>query len=1324
MGKALVGLDISPEERVFGYTDSSPARYARNASLISGTYPLYQFYLQHTSSYQAQAKTGTVRELIQLLEAYLIRASLRNTQTRSGTYEDVTYAAKTYWEANPDGFDWPESTPVGGAWGLLGSLAYYYFHYGVVSYPGTPMGYVAGALDLYYDYIEVDGSTPKARWEAIKTKIGWQKLPYKKVEALLEARLRSGDKDLQRVWLHSEHWQSLERKLVLGTLSPTLLTYLLANTGEIQQELDVENLSFNWPLEGRLALGPGGVPEALYALGLEGMLAYSLKLYEIEQAQEGLSFQELLTAEARKENRKQLAEALVTAYDAWDYLGELYTEGSQLRYHLYSLLALLIKADHSLAADLDSRVDGRDIDLEDMILQSNYETPAVSDATLSSFAQVSASEVAPDQLDVVTPAGLPATVETGSLQFLNFTARPGVAVGLKANTLYADVQVYSRNAVAGKDGKGSIAFVAFNLSPSPARVFIEVFILELPSRTYRVSTTVMGTTVDINKVLQSLPEITLTELPFERIVSRETQVFQEQHRVEETLLEHSKPAGGGQSGGNNPNSNMMGMLSKGMALFSQLLGKNGPTDFQPDKEGWQAAEKRKYATAACVQDVCEKQSTRLKEVEKETKDQAEKVAVGTMPQEITKVETQVNPDAGQQIVATTAAAAVNMAGGQTIQTSNEIWQVNAQHTRVASGARTDILSPSTNLTGQQLIIQCRHVHGQHDYYQQTVQYNWQRVTKQRFVLSENNLDYNNMWYKATSANAHYVAGHHLQYGDELIQIVGQTKGEDTKDAEKGEEDLEQIEVEEGANVPEAAEATAASTTTAVTNTASTVSSATSQMTSNLNTVQQAIGKVVQGNGFMNQIMTVLQNGGALGTITGALGSVFGGSGALGSALNTASSAITQVNSALNSVTTALQQIEALKSTLAGLQANAAVQQAIIDDPTSTPQQVIDATAELAVITAQIASVTTSAEQTLTSAVNTAASQINSQTSSLNSVVGTASSAIQTLASLFGAGGSFSGAGGVSQLLTKAAPFLSVIAGGGISSLSSLTSGLSALTGPLTGQIGSLTGALTSALGAFGIPGAAGITATVQNAVGAFTDGLGGLAGLGAGLPGVGADLVALGMANMPKLHKENSQTQKYGHYLNQTYKEIAFEVKQGGYALKVKKDMTFSTNTGTFAAKAFRINLAATRDIDLSSRAKATIRGKITTVAATKVLYLDAPKIIFSTKPIIGGVPGAGSAVSMLSQIQAAVDQMKQLMDYVQQAMSALGLGDNGVAQEMTSPKPVQTSSAPPPSGQRQVLDKANPGPGGNPPGTQAPGPPETNPMKDMAQIFSGEQTA
>lgn len=185
------------------------------------------------------------------------------------------------------------------------------------------------------------------------------------------------------------------------------------------------------------------------------------------------------------------------------------------------------------------------------------------------------------------------------------------------------------------------------------------------------------------------------------------------------------------------------------------------------------------------------------------------------------------------------------------------------------------------------------------------------------------------------------------------------------------------------------------------------------------------------------------------------------------------------------------------------------------------------------------------------------------------------------------------------------------------------------------------------------------------------------------------------------------------------YAEVAFAVRKGGFNVQAHKHITFNSRLGYFQARALRASILGRTTLDLMSEGKTVVKGRVVIIKADKAIYLDAPKVIASTRVREGGAPGISSALSVLQKADEMLQKIQKYLDYINTALAAFGLGDDrGGAPHMQSPPPLPTTQAPASLTQRAQLGGEAPA-GGNLP-VQPPEAIPTNPIAPQnAALFT-----
>ena len=368
MAVALVGFDVDQLERLCGMRDVSEAakRAERNRALFQGANRLYLGFLDALQRVRFKVARMEVQmsDLVRLWEALLLPLVWRNSQTRTADYQDLLPACRLYWEAHPQGFPWPPTTPAcPGVWAPLGSLAYFYFHYGIVHCPQQPLAYADWALYYYWKFL-VDAygeptlgyhEKPKRRWTRVLELLGWRSQAYKQVEAVLLDWLQRGTDTemqlaLQQAFLTPTHIEDLERKLLLGSAHPSLLTFLVTYQARVAGELSRRlrrqvQLSFQFPVQQRWRLGPGGVYQVLLAFLVEALVLVG---YRFASLPPDLAYGAFLGSPQWASARQEVSAYLRLAYDALTWLAGLYPDIDMFR---TEVLVMLLETMRSTQGD-------------------------------------------------------------------------------------------------------------------------------------------------------------------------------------------------------------------------------------------------------------------------------------------------------------------------------------------------------------------------------------------------------------------------------------------------------------------------------------------------------------------------------------------------------------------------------------------------------------------------------------------------------------------------------------------------------------------------------------------------------------------------------------------------------------------------------------------------------------------------------------------------------------------------------------------------------------------------------------------------------------
>jgi hypothetical protein len=181
---------------------------------------------------------------------------------------------------------------------------------------------------------------------------------------------------------------------------------------------------------------------------------------------------------------------------------------------------------------------------------------------------------------------------------------------------------------------------------------------------------------------------------------------------------------------------------------------------------------------------------------------------------------------------------------------------------------------------------------------------------------------------------------------------------------------------------------------------------------------------------------------------------------------------------------------------------------------------------------------------------------------------------------------------------------------------------------------------------------------------------------------------------MVPLHPENSQVGKYGNHIIDVYRDMTIGVKMGNYRVRALKDISLMTKLGRLRGHGLILSMHGRKQAEFGSEGQTILRGLDVRVDAEAdavvkggvvhikggVIYLDAGSIICSTRPVVGGMPALeaiSDAATLVEKAQEIMSTIQRYMDYLQTAMSALGLGSGGGAPHMSSPQPVPTVDAP-----------------------------------------------
>ena len=1434
MAVALVGFDVDNRERVYGIHDVGvdAQRRRRNRLLKEGTHRLYLLFLellQRAPQVESRA-TARLMDVARTWGTLLVPLVWWNSQTPSLDYQGLTRSSKLYWEGNLNGFGWPTEVPLQpGMWAPYGSLAYYYFHYGVTQTGANPLDYVEGALVLYWRYLseqfgEVELSyaqPPATRWQRIKQRLGWVSFDYAKVEQVLENWLVRGTNlqlqaEMRRALFSPAHYSNLERKLLLGSLDPNLLSFLIAHRGELNRDLQRlgvrESLRLDLPVAQRWKLGAGGVPQVLFAFLVESLVLVAKVFVNYGGVEYGSFLGELRFSA----QRRLVLDYLALGYDALLLLGDVYQNLEEIQSELVLMLIELFDEHTEVLAEGAYRLrEGVPLDVNWLLSQISVVDPTPDLGVLAPYPEAERSLVTPGLFDRIRLVSPPRTVQTDKLVLLKVEGRPGFAVAVSLVSNDYDVFVYSKRTLIQEDGYAYIPVLFWNTTTQPKQVNVSVRVVDAPAIAVTFSVLVGSLGTETQRALRHLPTYASAQerIPLSQVIQPYAKQLERAYRLEYDLLAKvnpvemdvlverdpvedefdiwitdpgwldQRPGEGwvedpahllppredefdiwitdpgwldrqpGEGWVTDPNwflnpqlpiaqplplppqdwappqrpgnrerprdgqkrragsgSDILGqILGNIMKAFGLLFAKTSPVS--ANERQLAKFEQNLHFSAAEATVKCGQQACEVQKVAQQTDSTTKQVAPQPIRQEIDTHQNEVVKDTGGAIAAATAASAYDVPTGRQVVQSHEVWQINTQHARIHTTANLEVNAPQALFTNQVLNLQVRHRVGIHDQAQDTAQYLWYRATKLRQSVAEQNIDFTNNWYKATSANAHYVAGHHYQYGDELLVQVGRVKqDEEEKDLEGAQDQAANATADTEVDAPPTAEGVSEAAQAAegvegaqqITNQAV---QATRWSTQQLTRAMQVLNTVAEqtGLGPLNQgIQAVF---GVAGAFTNALGMVANATGEFGQAFNTAMGILGQIEQGVRLVSGIQAQIAQGLGGGGGVGSGGGSGGGGGGDggggPEALDQQLQTALSELDAL------IESSAPELISNLTKVA-----QEAQRISTASGTSTAAIQKLITDI-TSGKYDSAVRVNEF----APYKAVLAGDGMAMLDMASKALAPLAQAIGGDVAGKavqiatsvasgiisavqgfnglgsTGNLASSFAGGAIPGvsqALSMVPGVGTAFQAAAQAFGNIPGLGA----VSAATDALGMSAMVPLHPENSQVGKYGNYIIDVYRDMTIGVKMGNYRVRALKDISLMTKLGRLRGHGLILSMHGRKQAEFGSEGQTILRGLDVRVDAEvdavvkgevvhikgEVIYLDSGSIICGTRPVVGDMPSLeaiSDAATLVEKAQQIMNTIQKYMEYLQMALSALGLGSGGGAPHMSSPQPVPTAGAP-----------------------------------------------
>lgn len=1306
---ANVGFQISPQDQLYGYGNgvSNERRLAINQSLQAGTLRLQKLFFEEVihlhqllaGSVQGSRTVSNLQREIRILLAYLC---LRNSQCQEAPYRKITAHAQFYWDSNLQGFEWPEVLPrVVGAWGPLGTLAFWYFFYGVTHSPVDLVDYCAQAVQLYWRYLSEKtelnnlnlNTSPRRRWRTLLNWIEWHDPPAKQVEELLNNWYASP----RRAWFEALRlgpgdWRNLHRRLLFGEVSPELAVFIEQHRERIAEELDT---AFHWSFSAqrRLKLGPGGLEQALLAFMCESLVQIEV---EVSHAHPATTYLELLGDPNWEELRIPLRGYFQLLYQAlvtldWQDLNPLRDWCRKWLVNLWFGRNYPELEEISLWGRLqvDQLIEPGD---ELIFLDWTKQFPKVKGTTVPG---------AGDTLEILEK---PLTVDNRSPHFVKVSGKKGWQVEVRAREQGPFI-LKSVPVVIGDDNTALVPFSLENVQGTRIRVELQVTVEGAPNlaKPFSVILPVLSETSEqeriaqLKQILRQRPEglESILDQMIDRLIEQQQQ---ENQQVVESMARDRQ----GANNGFDPS----GILGGIFKVFSEWGRTNPVSTHKRQKE--QQEQKIHFASAEQSENQQQITSEFLKENKEKVQPKVKSVAPAETRQVIEEYNQTAVQAAGQNVAASAVSRAQNEAAGRTLLQSNDIWHVSSQQARIQSTANFEVYSAQTLVTSQLATFQCNHRIGIHDHIQDTTQYAWYRSTKLRQCITEHNIDYHNMWHKATSANAHYVAGHHFQYGDELLVAVGQSKqNDDTQEAELSEEGMLGNEEDLETNAIIQTETLQNQNYNSLDGLIEALETGEAQVVfTNTNLAEMA--------SLNGQIADVAKRFPSLANLGTQLASILTGNSGLGGFFSLFSGLIGNISSDLQTALILLGQIQQLVhqfqqqqqqggggggSSGGGSSGSGSGNMTLGD-----LQNLTEALATQVVAALQEASQKTSTAKNRYLVAKAAVEQFvqlyNSSSGSSGGSSGTGGS---------GSGGSGGDSGGGGSGIEKFAPFVQVIVGSALKilggNMGNVEGVVSTFLGALGGnfsQIGQGAMAIANSLGSF-IGGSTG--QLLSNAAQQFSQigsNLGEISSLSgmANLTSIGAGIEALGLGNMQKLHRENSKVNKYGSHVLRVYKEMAIKIQREGLSVDARRDISINSKAGKLTAKARQVGIEGSISAEIRSKARTVIRSNSTVIISAPKIYLSGT--VYGPKPIPGSAPSFASNIA--SQLEKLKEQIDTYMNYMKTVMSLIGADGDG-APAMETPPPPPTDVAPATAEKiPKLADQTHYG-GGLPPTTNPPDP-------------------